>query len=192
LSQIAEMDPISARFQAKRLDKAGLLCPNHTRRLDTLKGVVGEMARIYRSIINGKISSAEGLRLIFALREIRCGLEAVNAAEVAADEAEAAAAAAAAAQTAPSPATIVIKTIPEGHYWQSDGSYAPMTDEMMRRLEPPPQIDKPLLELQPRSSEEARLLVELDGLSDEQLKERAVRCGLDLSLLNSSPSTSAD
>jgi hypothetical protein len=138
LSQIAETGPISARFQTKRLDKAGLLCPNHTRRLDNLKGVVGEMARIYRSIINAKISSAEGLRLICCLREIRAGLESVNAAEIAASEAEAAAAAKAEAQVEAPPLAINVIGIPLGHYLAADGSFQPMTEEMLK-IEPPPQ-----------------------------------------------------
>jgi hypothetical protein len=43
----------------------------------------------------------------------------------------------------------------------------------------------------PRSPE-AGLLAELNSLTDEQLMQRAIRCGLDPSLLSSSSSTNAD
>jgi hypothetical protein len=44
--------------------------------LDTLAGVRGEMARLYRLALNGKIRSDEMTRFIYALREIRACLEA--------------------------------------------------------------------------------------------------------------------
>ena len=44
--------------------------------LDTLAGVRGEMARLYRLGLNGKIRSDEMTRFIYALREIRAALEA--------------------------------------------------------------------------------------------------------------------
>jgi hypothetical protein len=63
-------------------------------------------------------------------------------------------------------------------------------------VEPTPEPDARSLELPasaetdealiPRSSAEAKLLAELDGLTDEQLRDRAIQCSLDPSLLNSS------
>lgn len=44
--------------------------------LDTLAGVRGEMARLYRLALNGRIRSEEMTRFIYALREIRACLEA--------------------------------------------------------------------------------------------------------------------
>jgi hypothetical protein len=76
---------------------------------------------------------------------------------------------------------ITILTIPEGHYHQPDGSFAPMTPEMQLRLEPP--ADAPI---ESQSQSEAQLLAELDGLSDAQLMERAIKCGLDPNSLSSS------
>jgi hypothetical protein len=44
--------------------------------LDTLAGVRGEMARLYRLGLNGRIPSDEMTRFIYALKEIRACLEA--------------------------------------------------------------------------------------------------------------------
>ena len=44
--------------------------------LDTLAGVRGEMARLYRAGLNGRIRSEEMTRFIYALKEIRACLEA--------------------------------------------------------------------------------------------------------------------
>ena len=44
--------------------------------LDTLAGVRGEMARLYRLALNGRIQSDEMTRFIYALKEIRACLEA--------------------------------------------------------------------------------------------------------------------
>ena len=44
--------------------------------LDTLAGVRGEMARLYRLALNGRIRSDEMTRLSYALKEIRACLEA--------------------------------------------------------------------------------------------------------------------
>jgi hypothetical protein len=44
--------------------------------LDTLAGVRGEMSRLYRLGLNGRMRSAEMTRFIYALREIRACLEA--------------------------------------------------------------------------------------------------------------------
>ena len=43
--------------------------------LDTLAGVRGEMARLYRLALNGKIPCDELTRLVYTLKEIRCCLE---------------------------------------------------------------------------------------------------------------------
>ena len=56
--------------------KAEVLSPRNAMALDTLVGVRGEMARLYRLGLNGKIRSDEMTRFIYALREIRAALEA--------------------------------------------------------------------------------------------------------------------
>src|SRR5215813_5024091 len=56
--------------------KAEVLTPRNAMALDTLAGVRGEMARLYRLGLNGKIRSDEMTRFIYALKEIRACLEA--------------------------------------------------------------------------------------------------------------------
>ena len=56
--------------------KAEVLSPRNAMALDTLAGVRGEMARLYRLGLNGRIRSDEMTRFIYALREIRACLEA--------------------------------------------------------------------------------------------------------------------
>ena len=56
--------------------KAEVLSPHNAVALDTLAGVRGEMARLYRLALNGRIRTDELTRLIFVLKEIRACLEA--------------------------------------------------------------------------------------------------------------------
>jgi hypothetical protein len=56
--------------------KAEVLPPRNAMALDTLAGVRGEMARLYRLGLNGRIPSDEMTRYIYALKEIRACLEA--------------------------------------------------------------------------------------------------------------------
>jgi hypothetical protein len=56
--------------------KAEVLPPRNAMALDTLAGVRGEMARLYRLALNGRIPSDEMTRFIYALKEIRTCLEA--------------------------------------------------------------------------------------------------------------------
>ena len=56
--------------------KTEVLPPHHAIALDTLAGVRGEMARLYRLGLNGRIRSDELTRFIYALKEIRACLEA--------------------------------------------------------------------------------------------------------------------
>ena len=56
--------------------KAEVLPPRNAVALDTLAGVRGEMARLYRLALNGRIRSDEMTRFIYALKEIRACLEA--------------------------------------------------------------------------------------------------------------------
>ena len=56
--------------------KAEVLSPRNAIALDTLAGVRGEMARLYRLGLNGRIRSDEMTRFIYALKEIRACLEA--------------------------------------------------------------------------------------------------------------------
>ena len=51
--------------------KAEVLPPRNAIALDTLAGVRGEMARLYRLALNGRIRSDEMTRFIYALKEIR-------------------------------------------------------------------------------------------------------------------------
>ena len=59
-----------------RHPKAEVLSPRNAMALDTLAGVRGEMARLYRLGLNGRIRSDEMTRFIYALKEIRACLEA--------------------------------------------------------------------------------------------------------------------
>ena len=56
--------------------KAEVLPPRNAMALDTLAGVRGEMARLYRLGLNGKLPSDEMTRFIYALKEIRACIEA--------------------------------------------------------------------------------------------------------------------
>jgi hypothetical protein len=56
--------------------KSEVLPPHHAMALDTLAGVRGEMARLYRLALNGRIRSDELTRLVYTLKEIRACLEA--------------------------------------------------------------------------------------------------------------------
>lgn len=58
---------------------------NHTARLDSLRAIRIEQARLYRAAIRGRLPSDEMTRLVYALKEIRSTLEA----EIAAKEIEA-------------------------------------------------------------------------------------------------------
>ena len=50
--------------------------PRNAMALNTLAGVRGEMARLYRLGLNGRIQSDEMTRFVYVLREIRACLEA--------------------------------------------------------------------------------------------------------------------
>lgn len=56
--------------------KADVLPPRNMMALDTIGGVRGEMARLYRLGLNGRIRADEMTRFIYALKEIRACLEA--------------------------------------------------------------------------------------------------------------------
>ena len=56
--------------------KVEVLPPRNAMALDTLAGVRGEMARLYRLGLNGRIRSDEMTRFIYALKEIRACIEA--------------------------------------------------------------------------------------------------------------------
>ena len=62
--------------------KAEVLSPRNAMALDTLVGVRGEMARLYRLGLNGKIRSDEMSRFIYALKEIRACIEAETLVDV--------------------------------------------------------------------------------------------------------------
>src|SRR5258707_2241867 len=56
--------------------KAEVLPPRNAMALDTLAGVRGEMARLYRLALNGRLASDELTRFVYVLKEIRACLEA--------------------------------------------------------------------------------------------------------------------
>ena len=56
--------------------KAEVLSPRNAMALDTVAGVRGEMARLYRLGLNGRIPSDEMTRFVYVLKEIRACLEA--------------------------------------------------------------------------------------------------------------------
>ena len=56
--------------------KVEVLPPRNKMALSTLAGVRGEMARLYRLGLNGRIPSDEITRFVYVLREIRACLEA--------------------------------------------------------------------------------------------------------------------
>ena len=66
----------TGRKSLSQKPKAEVLPPRNAMALDTLAGVRGEMARLYRLGLNGRIRSDEMTRFIYALREIRACLEA--------------------------------------------------------------------------------------------------------------------
>ena len=55
---------------------AEVLPPRNAMALDTLAGVRGEMARLYRLGLNGRIVSEEMTRFVYVLKEIRACIEA--------------------------------------------------------------------------------------------------------------------
>jgi hypothetical protein len=56
--------------------KGAVLLPRNAMALDTLAGVRGEMARLYRLGLNGRIRSDEMTKFVFVLKEIRACVEA--------------------------------------------------------------------------------------------------------------------
>ena len=90
----------------------------------------------------------EGARLMYMLREIRCTQEVIASVDAAA---AVAAAATAQANAEPHTMSVNVVTIPEGHYWQADGSFQPLSPDMLQLEhtpsapppEPKPQLDEP-------------------------------------------------
>ena len=56
--------------------KVEVLSPRNAMALDTLAGVRGEISRLYRLGLNGRIRSDELTRFVYVLKEIRSCLEA--------------------------------------------------------------------------------------------------------------------
>jgi hypothetical protein len=66
--------PMSRSHSIDQTTKSRGPIPHNATALDTLAGVQGEMARVYRLALNGKVPSDEMTRFIYALKEIRaCG-----------------------------------------------------------------------------------------------------------------------
>ena len=177
MSEIAEVLGPPRFKTGKRLDKpAGLMNWHHCRPLNSLKNILHEQSRVYRAMINGVLPTSEGTRLVFVLKEIRCTWESLDAANAAA---LAEAKAAAAVQAASAPLNISITSIPSGFYQQPDGSFAPLTPEMLQiEHAPAPAPEKPAPEAELSSLGYDELLAQarqsgLASLSIEQLIERA-------------------
>jgi hypothetical protein len=112
------------RYVANRVDRGGLLCPNHTRRLDTLGAIASEQSRVYRATINGMISTADGARLTYQLKELRCtreamALEAENATRK--------------APAVPSKVNISIVSIPAGCFIDAESAERISSGELLKQ-----------------------------------------------------------
>jgi hypothetical protein len=158
-----------------RLDRKGVLSDHHTRPLNSLRNILGEHARVYRAVVNGTLSTIEGVRLSFILREVRAAMEAVMAQEVreAAAAKEAAQAVAAAAQAEKPPLSVNIISIPEGYYHDpTDGTFHPDPPNALQ-LEHTP-MPAPIEEPRAHSLSRSDLKV-IDGkTSREELTEKLV------------------
>ena len=127
MSRKSEENGLPVRYQAKRLDKGGLLSHHHTRRLDSLQAIGSEMGRVYRATINGLISTADGARLTFMLRERRCTQEAINA--------EAALAIANAPPPPPAKINVSIVTVPHGTFVSKEQFQQMENGEFLQTIE---------------------------------------------------------
>ena len=156
MSRNSKAEVLSSRYRTKRIDQVGLLSSHHTRPLDLLKGVRAEAARVYRSVINGKLPSSEGTRLVFILREIRCAIEA---------EIAQAAIIAAAIPPQPTRVTFSIVSVPTNHF---------VTAEMAQRLSRGEPL-LPMIEQNPvEGIEEAQEPQELQALQEAPTDEPAL------------------
>jgi hypothetical protein len=159
-----------------RIDRKAILSHHHTRPLNSLRNVLGELSRVYRSVINGSISTIEGVRLSFILREVRGALEAVTAEEARIEATEAARAAAAVTIEQHKPITYNIIGVPRGCYATKEGiDAADLPSEAIEdeASAPPP----PVREFEPQSAREMQLLAELERLTPEELLARAREAG---------------
>jgi hypothetical protein len=84
--------------------------------------------------------------------------------------------------------TVNVLSVPVDHYLNA-ADIARLSQPGLIEHSPP---SEPASGPPPELDEEAQLRAELGGLSDEQLMQRAIKCGLDPNLLNSLPSTSGD
>jgi hypothetical protein len=66
----------TGRISLTQKPKAEVLPPRNAMALDTLAGVRGEMARLYRLALNGRIQSDEMTKFVYVLRELRGCIEA--------------------------------------------------------------------------------------------------------------------
>ena len=62
-----------------RVGKNAVLPPDHKMRLDTVRGVLAELGRLYRAAMNGKIGADEATRYAYLLKEIRSAIESEQA-----------------------------------------------------------------------------------------------------------------
>jgi hypothetical protein len=100
------------------------LCPNHTRRLDSLMAIASEQSRVYRATINGMISTSDGARLTYQLKELRCTREAI---------ALEAAAATRNAPAQPGNVSISIVSVPAGCFVNTERAERIATGELLKQ-----------------------------------------------------------
>lgn len=177
-------------------------------KLDTVMGVAREMGRLIRLSYNGHLAPEELTKYIFALDKLRACLESAINIDLQAQ---------ANAPSPPPPATTInILSVPSGVFVDdamrerinenadsfdrrplidhaAEPTSGPITLTELRQSEPPASTEVPIDQgIKLQSPEEARLIAELNSLTDKQLMDRAIQCGLDPSLLSSSSSKNAD
>jgi hypothetical protein len=88
--------------------------------------IASEQGRVYRACINGQISTSDGARLTYQLKELRCTREAINA-EIAA--------AAAKAPAIPAKIDVSIISIPTNHFLSAEQSAQISNGEFLKQIE---------------------------------------------------------
>ena len=137
-----------------------------------MRAVLSEQARVYRATINGLLSTADGTRLSYQLKEIRATQESIANVEAAEAEVQAASIAA----TPPAPLVVNVVSIPSGHFEQQDGSFAPNIPEHLQIEHAPQQLSAPEpVEGRTQSSEEeARIINDLKSEINQLARKMGV------------------
>jgi hypothetical protein len=169
--------------------------PRRRARLDTTAKINLEIARNYRKLADGKMTPAAAARQVATLVALRSGMPDVPARKPDFTPAEIR------IFSVPSSCFLnleQIRSVKEGVPIVDIAQCEPFTfepaapivsdDGRRDNVRPLRMLEGPI---EPDTSQ-SKLLAELEGLSDEQLRERALACGLDPSLLNSSLNASSD